>query len=145
MRGKHVRFLAAAVSLAALFGCGSSQVSSNGTDSLAAWRAFHGPALAELEGLALRGSAAAQARDYAAVGSVCRDGMALIATARTGPVAPDPELRIHYSMMEDSYDAGFSTCATGTAASAEESLATLDRGNEQLRATTARLRVLANK
>jgi hypothetical protein len=45
--------------------------------------------------------------------------------------------------MEESYAAGFGTCEEGTALGAERSLALLDKGNQELRAITARLMALA--
>lgn len=98
--------------------------------------------IAELVDLGLRGSAATRSEDYATVGAVCRDGMALVATAKAGPPAPDIELQRHYARMTRSYEAGFSTCSEGTSESVDRSLASLERGNKELRASTARLIVL---
>jgi hypothetical protein len=139
----HLRYLAAGVALAVLVGCAVTHPGSTGTADMATWRAYHGPVLVDLEELAVRGARAFQAHDYPALGSVCQDGIELIGRARAGPVADDSELQLHYAAMEDAYAAGFSVCAEGTPAGADRSLDALDNGNAQLRATTARLIVLA--
>jgi hypothetical protein len=144
VRSGGLRFIAGAALLVALWGCGSTHSASN-EQSLAAWGAYHRPLLAGLEQIAQRGSAATQAHDFQTLGSVCRDGAALIAKAKAGPVAPDVELQLHYSLMETAYGAGFSTCADGTEAGAGRSLTTLARGNQELTASTARLMKLAQR
>lgn len=126
----------------AVGGCGSPHGGAGASTSLDAWRAYHRAVIADLESIALRGSAATRSQDFAMVGSICTEGM-VVATAEAGPAAPDAELQRHYSLMEKSYEAGFSTCAAGTPASFERSLPSLDKGNEELRAATARLMKLA--
>ncbi len=91
----------------------------------------------------MRGAAASESQDYSSLGAVCRDGVALIARAEAGPLAPDAELQRRYSLMEEAYAAGFGTCTEGTSASAQRSLPLLDRANAELRGVTARLRLFA--
>lgn len=129
--------------LVAVGGCASPRRAAGTSTSLDAWRSYHRSVIANLENIALRGSAATQSQDFATVGSVCREGMVVVATAKAGPAAPDAELQRHDSLMEKSYEAGFSTCAAGTSASFDRSLPSLDKGNQELKAATARLMALA--
>lgn len=129
--------------LVAVGGCGSPHGGAGTSTSLDAWRAYHRSVIADLESLALRGSAATRSQDFATVGTICMEGMVVVATAEAGPAAPDAELQRHYSLMEKFYEAGFSTCAAGTPASFDRSLPSLDKGNEELGAVTARLKKLA--
>lgn len=138
-----MRLLAGASLLVAVGGCASPHGGASTSTSLDAWRSYHGSVIADLESIGLRGSAATQSQDFATMGSVCREGMVVVATAKAGPAAPDAELQRHYSLMETFYEAGFSTCAAGTPASFERSLPSLDKGNEELKAATARLMMLA--
>ena len=141
VRAMTLRSVAAAGLLVAAVACGSPHRTT--TTTLDAWRAYQRSVIADLENLAVRGSAATRSQDYASLGAVCQEGMAVVATAKAGPVAPDTELQTHYSLMEQFYEAGFSTCAAGTAVSADRSQPSLDRGNEELLAATARLMMLS--